>query len=104
MKTIAMASAIFLASAAVTHLSAADVDEGERLARQWCSACHLVGDDQPAAGDAAPPFASIAESAAARPDDLEAWLADPHPPMPNLDLTRTEIDDIVAYIESLDRN
>ena len=57
--------------------------------------------DQTAGGDAGPPFAVIAETAADRTDDLRAWLADPHPPMPNLSLTNFEIDDLLAYIGSL---
>ena len=81
--------------------SAGDVREGEKLAMQWCSQCHVAGAGQTSGGDAAPPFAVIAETAADRSDDLHAWLADPHPPMPNLDLTRIEIDDLLAYIESL---
>jgi mono/diheme cytochrome c family protein len=36
-----------------------------------------------------------------------AWsgigIGNPHPPMPKFDLTRTEIDDIIAYINSLKR-
>ncbi len=30
-----------------------------------------------------------------------AWLFDPHSPMPTLELSRREIDDLVACIESL---
>jgi mono/diheme cytochrome c family protein len=32
---------------------------------------------------------------------VRAWLADPHPPMPNFNLSRQQIDDIVAYLDSL---
>jgi mono/diheme cytochrome c family protein len=81
--------------------SAADVAEGERLARQWCSNCHVVGAEQSAGGDAAPTFASIAKTSAERSDDLRAWLADPHPPMPNFNLTVREIEDLLGYIDSL---
>jgi mono/diheme cytochrome c family protein len=34
-------------------------------------------------------------------DEIRGWLADPHPPMPNLELSRREIEDIVAYLQSL---
>ncbi|MEZ5931717.1 MAG: cytochrome c [Alphaproteobacteria bacterium] len=95
--TAAFLSAAILASGAL----AADIRAGEKLAKQWCTNCHLIGTEQSAGGDAAPPFAAIAESAADRKDDLKAWLADPHPPMPNLSLSRFEIDDLLAYIESL---
>ena len=101
MKTTSMALAAIMAAALTTAAAAADVKEGSKLARQWCANCHLVGGEQTAGGDTAPTFASIAETAAERTDDLKAWLADPHPPMPNLNLTRSEIDDLLAYIESL---
>ncbi len=95
------ASTILITAVAAFAASAADVKHGEKLARQWCANCHLVGGGQAAGTDTAPTFASIAETAAERIDDLEAWLADPHPPMPNLGLTVREIDDLLAYIESL---
>ncbi len=100
MKTIC-ASTILITAATAFAASAADVEQGETLARQWCANCHLVGDAQAAGADTAPTFASIAETAAGRTDDLKAWLADPHPPMPNLSLTVREIDDLLTYIESL---
>jgi hypothetical protein len=33
-------------------------------------------------------------------DWLSGFLAEPHPPMPNFNLTRQEIQDLVAYFES----
>lgn len=100
-RTGALAVTLMTASLLSTGAHAADVNQGQKLAKQWCRNCHLVDAEQTAGGDAAPTFASIAETAADRQDDLRAWLADPHPPMPNLDLTRQEIDDLLAYIESL---
>ncbi|MEM9624894.1 MAG: c-type cytochrome [Pseudomonadota bacterium] len=96
-----MALAAIMSATSITAAMAADIQEGGKLARQWCANCHLVGGEQVAGGDTAPTFASVAETAAERNDDLRAWLADPHPPMPNLNLTRSEIDDLLAYIESL---
>ncbi|MEM7045184.1 MAG: c-type cytochrome [Pseudomonadota bacterium] len=101
MKTTSVALAAITTAVMTTAALAADVEHGERLARQWCSNCHLVGGEQSTGGDTAPTFASVAENAAERSDDLRAWLADPHPPMPNLNLTINEIDDLLAYIESL---
>ncbi len=103
-RALLTASVVLAASAmlaASTAASAADTGYGEKLAREWCSNCHLVAADQTRGGDSAPTFGSIAKTAKERNDDLRAWLADPHPPMPNLDLTVREIDDLLAYIESL---
>lgn len=101
MKTISMTAVVLILTLPSIGAKAADAEHGERLAKQWCTGCHLTGVDQPTGGDAAPPFSVIAETASDRNDDLRAWLADPHPPMPNFNLTRWEIDDLLAYIESL---
>ncbi|MHA1152693.1 MAG: c-type cytochrome [Alphaproteobacteria bacterium] len=82
--------------------TAAAPAEGLRLARQWCTSCHIVA---PGTGgsDVAPPFQTIANSPNVTDGGLRAWLADPHPPMPNFDLTRAETDALIAYIKSLKR-
>ena len=82
--------------------AAQEADEGLRLSRQWCSSCHIV---EPAASgsDAARPFEAIVNNSEFTGDGLRAWLADPHPPMPNLDLTRAETEAIIDYLLSLRR-
>lgn len=57
--------------------------------------------DQRAATAGVPPFAEIARRHAGATGMLEGFLADPHPPMPDLSLTRQEIRNLVAYIMSL---
>lgn len=83
---------------------AADAERGEQLAEQWCQNCHLTAPSQTNSTDVAPPFSVIAKAPVRSGGDLRTWLADPHPPMPKLDLTVREIDDLVAYIESFDGN
>lgn len=80
---------------------AADAAHGGVIARRWCADCHIVASDQTRAKVDAPPFADIAVRV---PDDkrLAAFLTDPHPKMPDMSLTRKEIEDIVAYIRSFD--
>ena len=48
-----------------------------------------------------PPFATIAKSATFNARQLAYFLLEPHPKMPNLSLSRSEADDLAAYIESL---
>src|SRR4051794_8992424 len=81
-------------------LAAGDPATGHRLAEQWCASCHAV-DREATRSDAAPTFARLARERS--PQSLRGWLSDPHPPMPNTSLTRREIDDVLAYIESLAR-
>ncbi|QGM45585.1 c-type cytochrome [Methylocystis heyeri] len=82
-------------------LAAGDAAHGAVIAKRWCAACHVVSADQQSANADAPPFADIAQR---RPDDkqLRNFLADPHPKMPDMSLTRKEIEDIVAYIRRFD--
>jgi mono/diheme cytochrome c family protein len=98
-RTLVPGMAVLLMSAG--QLWAADVDAGRSLARQWCVECHIVEPTQESASDAAPPFEAIAEDPNRTPEGLRAWLAEPHPPMPNLQLSTGEIEDILAYIQSL---
>ena len=92
---------IVAAILAVTPAFAADPDNGERLAQRWCTACHVVASDQRGPTGEAPPFRTIA----AKPDfdaaRLAFFLMDPHPKMPNMQLSRTEAADLAAYIAVL---
>jgi hypothetical protein len=49
----------------------------------------------------APPLSQVLSEENLTADQLWGWLAEPHPPMPGLDLSRSEIDDIIAYLESI---
>lgn len=77
-----------------------DVERGKRLAGAWCTACHQV---EPAQGtsDLAPSFEIIANTPEKQDSDLRSWLISPHPPMPDFNLSKDEIDDLVGYIGSL---
>ena len=94
----AVTLAALLGSAGLAH-AGGDAEGGRQLARVWCSSCHLV-EAGGQAQDTAPPFPSIVGR---HGDDakswIRGWLNDPHPPMPNFNLSRTEIDDIIAYLE-----
>ena len=92
---------ILIASLAASPSFAADPDQGETLARRWCTGCHLVAADQPAATTEAPPFASIAKRPGFDPVKIAAFLLDPHPKMPNMELSRDETANIAAYIATL---
>jgi mono/diheme cytochrome c family protein len=97
-------SAIAAVTLAVLWASAAtakgNVEAGAALAQQWCSSCHQVKATA-AASDTAPPFASLANDGSRNLDWAKAWLSDPHPPMTGINLSRQQIDDVVAYLKSL---
>ncbi len=77
-----------------------DVSAGADVATRWCTGCHLI---HPAASGPAvqgpPAFDQLARTRA--PEALRSFLTRPHRPMPPLELSRADIDNLVAYIESL---
>jgi len=74
---------------------------GEEVARRWCAACHLVAPDQLLGSADAPSFAAIAEESEGDFDWLPAFLADPHPAMPRMSLSRQQLRDLAAHLRSL---
>jgi mono/diheme cytochrome c family protein len=75
---------------------------GGWLTRAWCESCHSGATG--VASDSAPPLEAIARRSHEGEAWLRAWLSDPHPPMPNFTLSRSEIDDIVTYLRTLAGN
>jgi mono/diheme cytochrome c family protein len=80
------------------NAAVADPTNGERLAKRWCSACHVVAADQSRASADVPPFATIAQDPGFSSAKLAFFLLDPHPKMPSMALTRREATDIADYI------
>jgi cytochrome c2 len=81
--------------------AAADRENGERIAERWCAQCHVVASGQKRGSDEIPTFAEIGRSDRFDKESLAAFLAAPHGSrMQNLSLTRSEIADLVAYINS----
>jgi mono/diheme cytochrome c family protein len=92
---------ILVAALAASPSSAANPDQGETLAKRWCTGCHLVAGDQKNATIEAPPFASVAKRSDFDAAKIAFFLLDPHPKMPNMELSRDEASDIAAYIKTL---
>ena len=75
---------------------------GRALTLRACAECHAVPNQQGGTvSDAVPSFVTIARSLTSTELSLCVFLQTPHAPMPNLMLTRREIDDVVSYILSL---
>ncbi|MBL1255394.1 MULTISPECIES: cytochrome c [unclassified Methylocystis] len=95
--SLAASAALFAAPA----LAAGDAQKGAVIAKRWCASCHVVSGDQTTAVADAPSFFDIAKRRADK-KQIGNFLIDPHPPMPDMHLSRREIDDITSYIRSLD--
>jgi mono/diheme cytochrome c family protein len=75
-------------------------EAGAEIAARWCAGCHVVSKSG-AGTDAAPSFPSIATRR--EETELRVFLSKPHAQaMRGFTLTRREVEDVVAYIQSLD--
>ncbi|MES0812814.1 cytochrome C552 [Roseibium sp. SCPC15] len=95
-------AAASIISAGQTSAQAADLYAGKALALQWCSSCHLVAEEQPAASSVTlPSFYDIAKDPDWSEAKLATFLANPHPVMPDMSLGNIEIANLAGYISSL---
>ena len=101
LKSVAVSFLILLQSINIA-LAEGSPSSGQEIAIKWCSTCHLVTDGQTSASADVPTFKSIAEKYENEVDALVKFLIEPHPPMPDLSLTRREIQDLIAYLDSLE--
>ena len=77
-------------------------EAGQTLALAVCANCHLVREGQHKAPmDSVPSFYALAHDPAMTDEKLRTFLNRPHPPMPNIELSRQQIADLVSYIASL---
>ena len=79
-----------------------DVAAGRHLSETWCASCHLVGSDTArGVSNGVPTFVAIARQKSTTVLSLRVFLQTPHARMPDLHLSRDEIDNLAAYILSL---
>ncbi len=91
---LSLAMTAMLTQAAMAASSA----NGEKMARRWCAACHVVAKDQASGTTQAPPFSGIANRPGFDASKLALWLLLPHPRMPDMNMSRSEAEDLAAYI------
>ena len=93
--------ALLVLALVAPHAVLADAQKGAQIARQWCANCHVIGGNPAGAVPQGPPsFPAISRSGMTA-DQLRAFLSHPHGAMPDLALSRAEIDDLISYIETL---
>jgi cytochrome c len=103
MKLLTLFVATALAVNAVPAFAAApagNADAGRDLVMRSCISCH-ASEATKAATDGAPPLSFVAKDNRKNPAWIRGWLMDPHPPMPGIMLSRKQIDDIIAYLNTL---
>lgn len=82
---------------------AADTARGLMLARSLCSSCHIVapGEAPGVVNADIPSFMAVAAKEGQTKERIKSHVLNPHPVMPKVQLTTSELDAIAAYIMSL---
>jgi mono/diheme cytochrome c family protein len=78
--------------------------EGRSLAVTWCKSCHLIDHKQIGiVQDGVPSFPAIAKKLKLPKERqrIPDWLTRPHGAMASISLSRQDIADVMAYIETL---
>ena len=79
-----------------------NAEEGKRIAQKLCTGCHLTPDSKSTtAQDGIPTFSSIANRGDQTAQRIRNILIKPHVPMPDTQLTRNEIEDVISYLDEL---
>ncbi len=93
---------VALAGAALAQIHP-DAKTGKQIAEKLCVGCHIVGASAAGASVPAdvPSFERIASKPGQTAESIAGAIVIPHPPMPQINLTREEIGDIAAYILTL---
>lgn len=77
---------------------------GRALAVRLCANCHMVDGSGKSAPEGIGTFRGIANRPGQSSDRISNTLMLPHMPMPDTQITRDEIQDILAYLEILRTN
>jgi len=78
---------------------AGDPKRGAAITAKWCAGCHLSG---PTADDHIPTLGALAAHPPRTDGAIRTFLMQPHKPMPPLELEIQQIEDIIAYLHTLD--
>jgi cytochrome c len=98
----ALGGALIILTSALAQ--GADLTAGLKSARSLCVNCHIVESGAPRQAELTadiPSFKAIAEKSGQTEYKLKVFMLNPHPPMPNVQLTTHELDNLASYIMSL---
>lgn len=101
---VGLAAAATLGGAVATAqpVGEGDAEQGRQTAERLCTSCHVSDSSSSAVVPAGvPTLRTVANKPDQTAERIAGMLIDPHPPMPNTRVTREEINDIVAYLQSL---
>lgn len=91
------------AAAPQAAAAAASVESGRHLAQIYCAGCHAIGETGESTHPMSPPFRELSRQYPV--NSLEEAFAEGvlvgHPDMPEFRLEPEQIDDLLAYIQSI---
>ena len=100
-----LAGLLLGAAAQAPAHAAGDPNAARGIVAEYCVACHVVPGYAPRYGRApvdAPPFQTIADQPAVYTSErLHKFLQQPHFPMTKFTFSPSDIDNLIAFIESL---
>lgn len=103
MRAVLAAVCLLLAGPSAWAQGSVDVEAGKKLAEVHCSRCHAIGATDKSLMEGAPPFRDLDQRYPI--EDLAESLAEgimtAHPQMPVFTFTPEQIDDLLAYLDSL---
>lgn len=76
-------------------------ERGKDIALRFCSSCHFAPGATTSVPTGVPSLRAIANKSGQTAKQIEFSLINPHPPMPDAQLTRLEIVDIIEYLDGL---
>lgn len=102
-RLLATGLVLALASPAAAQFSPAAVARGQKLAKEACAFCHAISGSGPSANKDAPPFPTLLQTFPGRNLDeiLAQGMMTRHPPMPVFLATSQNMDDLLAYLTSV---
>ncbi len=100
---LAAGAALAAASAAGGGAHAASVSHGRQLAQRNCGMCHAIGPTGESRHKAAPPFRTLSQRYPIEmlAEALAEGMLTGHPDMPEFRFDPPEIQDLIAYIKSV---
>jgi mono/diheme cytochrome c family protein len=93
-------SLIALSAPALAEEITGDPAAGRKLAQMWCGNCHAFNGAKQATSTGAPSFSAVAANKALTREVLRAFLQHKHDRMPDLHLSNSEMDDLIAFVLS----
>ena len=100
-----LSAAVLLIASPAAAFAAGQVEEGQRIAERLCAGCHTISGQAPSPLAAAPPFALIGRKypVSHLAEALAEGIVTGHGPvrMPEFVFEPDEIDDLLAYLESV---